>query len=96
MGFLTDHLALPPGYYEALQENPPDDQNPTPFIRKHRLSYMGVCLLPGEGKLHRRIDIKTYPQELLPFAILYFTGSDHFNRLLLIFLNIILFNLFVH
>ena len=37
---------------------------------------------PGEGtgRVHRRIDIKVYPRSLKPFALLYFTGSDHFNR----------------
>jgi hypothetical protein len=29
---------------------------------------------------HRRLDLKIYPMELLPFALLYFTGNDHFNR----------------
>lgn len=46
-----------------------------------RSSYMGVCKLPHTaGAVHRRIDIKVYPRELAAFAILYFTGSDHFNR----------------
>lgn len=31
-------------------------------------------------RLHRRLDIKVYRPEELPFALLYFTGSDHFNR----------------
>lgn len=30
--------------------------------------------------LHRRIDIKTYPCELYPLALLYFTGPEYFNR----------------
>lgn len=25
-------------------------------------TYMGICMLPGEGQMHRRIDIKVYPQ----------------------------------
>ena len=36
------------------------------------LSYMGICVY--EGTRHR-IDIKFYPDEQFPFAILYFTGS---------------------
>lgn len=36
-----------------------------------------VAFLPAT---HRRIDIKSYPATSYPFAILYFTGSDHFNR----------------
>ena len=31
-------------------------------------------------RLHRRIDIKVYRPEELPFALLYFTGSGYFNR----------------
>ena len=41
------------------------------------MSYMGICKL---GDTHRRIDIKIYPKESYGFALLYFTGSDHFNR----------------
>ena len=28
----------------------------------------------------RRIDLKVYPPDLMPYALLYFTGSAHFNR----------------
>eukprot|EP00056_Hartaetosiga_gracilis_P018435 m.761 g.761 ORF g.761 m.761 type:complete len:208 (+) comp673_c0_seq1:41-664(+) len=41
--------------------------------------YMGICKLPSY-LLHRRIDIITVPWEEWPCAILYFTGSGHFNR----------------
>ncbi|EGG17220.1 phosphatase tensin type domain-containing protein [Cavenderia fasciculata] len=41
--------------------------------------YMGVCRLGPDG-LHRRIDFQTISKEEWPFALLYFTGSDHFNR----------------
>jgi DNA polymerase/3'-5' exonuclease PolX len=34
--------------------------------------YMGVC----KSKKARRIDIKVYPKDEYPFALLYFTGSD--------------------
>ena len=50
-------------------------------------SRMTVCRLRGEGALHRRLDIKVYPRELLPFALLYFTGSDYYNRSLRAFVN---------
>lgn len=30
--------------------------------------------------LHRRIDLKVYPREQYPFAVVYFTGSAYFNR----------------
>lgn len=51
------------------------------------VSYMGVAALlqplsPDDEKppTHRRIDIKVYDVESLPTALLYFTGSDKFNR----------------
>lgn len=47
--------------------------------------YMGVCKLEGEGRKHRRIDIKVYPKDQYGFAILYFTGSDYFNRSMRLF-----------
>eukprot|EP01035_Chromulina_nebulosa_P020141 gene20141-26150_t len=43
-------------------------------------TYMGICKLSKDDSIHRRIDIKYYPKKLFPFALLYFTGSDHFNR----------------
>ncbi|OQR81177.1 DNA polymerase lambda-like protein [Achlya hypogyna] len=42
-------------------------------------SYMGVCRV-DQTRPFRRIDLKVYPRRLFGFAILYFTGSDHFNR----------------
>ena len=48
--------------------------------------YMGVCKLPeSKYKLHRRIDIKVYPKDQFGFALLYFTGSDYFNRSMRLF-----------
>jgi len=73
-GIVTDHLA---GHR---------DDRDVPFgfggnKDSTRASYMGVCHLPGAPHaLHRRIDIKVYPPDQLPFALLYFTGSDLFNR----------------
>ena len=40
---------------------------------------MGVCRVP-DGEFARRIDIKVYPKDKFGFALLYFTGSDYFNR----------------
>eukprot|EP01080_Neovahlkampfia_damariscottae_P007078 gene7078-11241_t len=40
-------------------------------------SYMGVCKIK---ELNRRIDIKVYPKDQYAFALLYFTGSNYFNR----------------
>ena len=39
-----------------------------------------ASLEPASPSLHRRIDIKVYRPEELPFALLYFTGSGYFNR----------------
>eukprot|EP00939_MAST-03C_sp_MAST-3C-sp1_P001517 g1517.t1 len=79
MDFLTDDLTLP---REAHVVGKSD-------------SYMGICrLLPkhlrgskaivGASSLcsgrHRRIDIKSFPNDQRAFALLYFTGSAHFNR----------------
>lgn len=57
-------------------------------ISKHREgksdSYMGVCQL-SKDLPHRRLDIKVYPRHMFGFALLYFTGSDHFNRSMRLF-----------
>lgn len=47
-----------------------------------RASYMGVGVDTSlaHGAKHRRIDIKIYPPWQLPYALLYFTGTDLFNR----------------
>ncbi|XP_069609854.1 DNA polymerase lambda [Ranitomeya imitator] len=42
--------------------------------------YMGVCRLPGPAQRHRRLDIIIVPYGEFACAILYFTGSAHFNR----------------
>ena len=46
--------------------------------------YMGLGRLPatdgGERRRVRRIDIKIYERPVFAFALLYFTGSDYFNR----------------
>jgi len=56
-------------------------------------SYMGVCRLHYDENStgtrreyrHRRIDLKSYPRSYVPFALLYFTGSAHFNRSMRLF-----------
>ena len=68
-GFLTDHLAIPGQFGENDGEEPGSDAK----------SYMGVCLLE-RGGVHRRLDLKAYPGCQGAFALMYFTGSAHFNR----------------
>lgn len=79
IGFLTDHLTMP-----HLSDKDHYGDSAT---------YMGVCrLLPDNGPLpnqphqpaapppYRRIDIKAYCSKIFPYALLYFTGPEHFNR----------------
>lgn len=42
--------------------------------------YMGVCCLPGPNQRHRRLDIIVVPYNEFACALVYFTGSAHFNR----------------
>ena len=40
----------------------------------------GAVAVVTPKRLHRRMDIKTYTPDEMPFALLYFTGSGYFNR----------------
>ena len=44
-------------------------------------TFHGICQL-NKDSLHRRIDIKLWSEENYPYALLHFTGNDHFNRLM--------------
>ena len=46
---------------------------------KRQKKYMGVCRVSSDHS-HRRIDIISCPKEEAAPALLYFTGSPHFNR----------------
>ena len=46
---------------------------------------MGVCKVDKPDSKARRIDIKVYPKDQYGYAILYFTGSDLFNRSMRLF-----------
>ena len=55
-------------------------------VDKAKEMYMGVCKVRDQkNALARRIDIKVYPKEQYGYAILYFTGSDYFNRSMRLF-----------
>jgi len=49
---------------------------------KGKTKYMGVCKLDKDGSLGRRIDIRFVPRDSLGAAILYFTGSGKFNKMM--------------
>ncbi|KAF9374636.1 hypothetical protein BGX21_004076, partial [Mortierella sp. AD011] len=66
-GFLVDHLSWP-SWSEEMENQP-----------KH-FKYMGICKLPGDGKIHRHIDILVVPWIHHGAALLYFTGNDICNR----------------
>ena len=70
MHFLVDHFALPSQSHHHNDEET--------HSARHA-SYMGICRL-NERCRCRHIDIKIYSEHEFPFALLYFTGSDYFNR----------------
>lgn len=52
--------------------------HPRNFDGRSSVNYNGVCVF--EDEIHHRIDLKLYPRHQYAFALLYFTGSDMFNR----------------
>eukprot|EP01039_Chlorochromonas_danica_P010907 gene10907-12121_t len=63
-GLITDQLAI------STEE----------VLHTGRASFMGICMLGGENRTQRRLDLKIYSRSELAFATLYFTGSGPFNR----------------
>lgn len=58
-----------------------------PCSHRHQQDAEALLAPSGPGDAHstgvhlcRRLDIKVYPPQQFPFALLYFTGSDYFNR----------------
>jgi hypothetical protein len=88
VGFLTDDLGGPSRmslhssatYMGVCVPAPfmdqPADQTPVPSNQTPNV-HASASTRP---RIHRRIDLKVYPVNSFPTAILYFTGSDHFNR----------------
>ena len=77
-GVVTDDLSMGsvswmgvarlPG--ESIERSaPPDDSEAA-----------GAVAVVPRRRVHRRVDIKTYLPDEMPFALLYFTGSGYFNR----------------
>lgn len=56
----------------------------TDMLSKGDTKFMGVCQLPdkedGTAYPHRRIDIRLIPKDQYYCGVLYFTGSDIFNK----------------
>lgn len=56
----------------------------TDTLSKGETKFMGVCQLPSKNNEkeypHRRIDIRLIPKDQYYCGVLYFTGSDIFNK----------------
>lgn len=76
-----DEEEVETGEYEGTEGTPGTaGTNTATAVTDHKRGYLGVCKLSEEGSIYRRIDIKTYPRSQYPFAMLQWTGNDHFNR----------------
>ena len=86
-GFLIDDLALPGPMADALDTSPDVKRQTYMGVCKVPMAIgkqNGIVLSDdgtgNERTLNRRLDIKVFPYHLWSYALLYFTGSDHFNR----------------
>ncbi|XP_068445102.1 DNA polymerase lambda-like [Clinocottus analis] len=73
------------GVFSKLLQNLHDSGFLTDDLVSHeengeQKKYMGVCRLPGPGQRHRRLDVIVVPYNEFACALMYFTGSAHFNR----------------
>lgn len=70
-GCLLDHLT----HEDEMHSGGVRGQQPISQCK----SYRGIIKLPTR-EVHRRLDLKVYPEHEYGYALLYFTGSAHFNR----------------
>lgn len=85
-GHISHHLThVETKYFDDMPSRDEDFHTSIfpPFLGSQ--SYMGVFNSPYLQGKHRRIDIKFYPYEQKPFAMIYFTGDGYFNRSLRLF-----------
>jgi hypothetical protein len=82
------HADTPGVKYDAnaLDTRPELLPHPSTFYANLKMSVMTVCRLSPSSRV-RRLDIKSYPRAVFPFALLYFTGSDYFNRSLRLYVK---------
>ena len=82
-GVLTDDLSVGKDSYMGVALLPSEDAASLQLARADADADGGggMGVVPVEpARTHRRIDVKVYAPEELPFALLYFTGSGYFNR----------------
>ena len=75
-----DHLTEDPGHHLArVVEALTEDQIITDTLSQGTTKFMGVCRLSADLPA-RRLDIRLIPHHQFYCGVLYFTGSDSFNR----------------
>jgi DNA polymerase/3'-5' exonuclease PolX len=76
-GYLTDTLTISEASKERQERKMASGSGE---VHGTQSSYHGVFRLLEPGSLHRRLDIICVPYNEMGCALLYFTGSDYFNR----------------